>query len=74
MKIKFNTIKDVQEFVGQSNKLKAEVALVQGHWRIPATSIMSIFSLDLERPIKVEFDANDKVKVMDKLGRFIVED
>ena len=57
--VKITTIKDVQTFANKAGTIAGEVDLVQGKYRVPATSLMGIFALDLEKPVKIEFD--DKI-------------
>ena len=55
--IRLSTIKEVQEFIKIVSRLDFEVDLKQGRYRVPATSLMGIFALDLGELIKLEFDA-----------------
>lgn len=69
--VKMTTIKDIQQFVRKASVIAGEVDLIQGKYRVPATSLMSIFALDLEKPIKIEFDETIYEEVDDKLGEFM---
>lgn len=69
--VKITTIKDIQQFVSKASTISGEVDLVQGKYRVPATSLMSIFVLDLERPIRIEFDETIYEEVNGKLGEFM---
>ncbi len=60
--IMLHSINDVKNFVNVVNKYNFEVDLSSGRYVVDAKSIMGIFSLDLSKPIKVEFeDDNDNV-------------
>lgn len=50
--IRLSTIKEVQEFIKIVSRLDFEVDLKQGRYRVPATSLMGIFALDLGELIK----------------------
>ncbi len=54
--IKFNTIKEIQDFVRLSSRIKGTIDLVQGKYCVPATSLMGIFIFNLEKPVKLKFD------------------
>ena len=69
--VKITTIKDIQQFVRKASVIAGEVDLIQGKYRVPATSLMSIFALDLEKLIKIEFDETIYEEVNDKLGEFM---
>lgn len=69
--VKITTIKDIQQFVRKASVIAGEVDLIQGKYRVPATSLMSIFALDLEKPIKIEFDETIYEEVNDNLGEFM---
>lgn len=51
--IKLNTIDDVKRFNAACMKLPYNVDLRSGRYVIDAKSIMSIFGLDLSRPIEM---------------------
>lgn len=69
--VKMTTIKDIQQFVRKASTIAGEVDLIQGKYRVPATSLMSIFALDLEKPIKIEFDETIYEEVNYKLSEFM---
>ena len=50
--IRLSTIKEVQDFIKIVSGLDFEVDLKQGRYRVPATSLMGIFALDLGELIK----------------------
>lgn len=62
MKIKLNTIKDVQDFVKLANtQCYSEVIAKQDNYIVNAKSIMGLFSLDLIRPFTIECDEIDSL-------------
>lgn len=72
--IRLSTIKEVQEFIKIVSRLDFEVDLKQGRYRVPATSLMGIFALDLGELIKLEFDAEKSGVVTCFFAPFIVEE
>jgi len=72
--IRLSTIKEVQEFIKIVSRLDFEVDLKQGRYRVPATSLMGIFALDLGELIKLEFDAEKSGVVTRFFAHFIVEE
>ena len=71
--IRLSTIKEVQEFIKIVSRLDFEVDLKQGRYRVPATSLMGIFALDLGE-LKLEFDAEKSGVVTRFFAPFIVEE
>lgn len=72
--IKIATIKEIQTFVRKASAIKGDIDLVQGKYRVPATSLMSVFALDLDKPVKIEFDDRIKEVVFNEFDEFILGD
>ena len=51
--IKLDSIEAVKEFVAQANLCTFDIDLVSGRYAIDAKSIMGIFSLDLNKAVKL---------------------
>ena len=78
----FNTIKitvlldkitDIKEFVNLMSKCSDDVTIGSGRFAVDAKSIMGLFSLDLTKPLKVEFYGNIPYEVREGIKKFIVE-
>ena len=72
--IKIATIKEIQTFVRKASVIKGDIDLIQGKYRVPATSLMSVFALDLDKPVKIEFDDRIKEVVFNEFDEFILGD
>ena len=72
--IKIATIKGIQTFVRKASTIKGDIDLIQGKYRVPATSLMSVFALDLDKPVKIEFDDRIKEVVFNEFDEFILGD
>lgn len=72
--IKIATIKEIQTFVRKASAIKGDFDLIQGKYRVPATSLMSVFALDLDKPVKIEFDDGIKEVVFNEFDEFILGD
>lgn len=72
--IKLSTIKEVQDFVKVVSKMNFDIDLSQRRYRVPATSLMGIFALDLGELIKLEFDEEKSGVVTRFLTPFIKEE
>lgn len=59
MFVDLNSIEKVKEFVNAVSKLEHNIDLVSGRYRVDAKSLLGVFSLDLSRPIQVDFNGND---------------
>ena len=55
VKISLNSIDKVKAFVNDVTKFNTDFDLVSGRYVIDAKSIMGIFSLDLSKPLQLEF-------------------
>jgi hypothetical protein len=78
----FNTIKitilldkitDVKEFVNLALKCRDDVVVKSGHFAVNAKSIMGLFSLDLSKPLWVEFYGSIPYEVREGMKKFIVD-
>jgi phosphotransferase system HPr-like phosphotransfer protein len=52
--ISLSGVEDVKELVNIANKYTCNINLIHGQYKVDAKSIMSVFSLDLSQPIKLE--------------------
>lgn len=53
------SITDVKHFVDAASRCSCEVDVLSGRYIIDAKSIMGLFSLDLSKPVQVEFHGTD---------------
>lgn len=53
------SINDVKHFVDAAIRCTCEVDVLSGRYVIDAKSIMGLFSLDLSKPVQVEFHGTD---------------
>ena len=77
----FNTVKitvlldkiaDVKEFVNLASRCRDDVVVKSGHYSVNAKSIMALFSLDISKPLRVEFYGNIPYEVEEGMAKFIV--
>lgn len=70
--IALSGVEDVKKFVAITNNYKCNINLVSGQYKIDAKSIMSIFSLDLSKPVEIQVeDCPDQLK--EDIKEFIVK-
>ena len=78
----FNTIKatvlldkitDIKDFVNLISKCSCDVTIGYGRFAVDAKSIMGLFSLDLAKPLKVEFYGDIPYEVREGMKKFIVD-
>lgn len=55
-----DTVKKIRAFVACSTYLKTRVVAKQDNYVVDGKSIMGLFSLDLSRPISVEFENDEE--------------
>ena len=70
--IKLSSIEDVRNFVNIVSKYTMDIDLMSGRYVVDAKSIMSIFSLDLLKPIKLTAHAEDTDALMADLKPYII--
>lgn len=68
-----NKIADIKDFVNLASRCRDDVVVKSGHYTVNAKSIMAMFSLDLTKPLKVEFYGNIPCEVSEGMKKFIVD-
>lgn len=67
-----NKITDISEFVKLSSICKDDVIIKSGNYAVDAKSLMGVYSLDLSKPLKVEFYGDIPLEVEEGMKKFIV--
>ncbi len=70
--VKLNTTADVVDFNNLVNKCQNEILAYNGRYIVDAKSIMGLYSLDLTKPIKVEFNGDIPDEVKEGMKKFVV--
>ena len=65
-------ISDIKDFVNLVSKCTDDVTIGLGRFKVNAKSIMALFSLDLSKPLKVEFYGDIPYEVKEGMKKFIV--
>ena len=65
-------ITDIKDFVNLVSKCTDDVTIGSGRFKVNAKSIMGLFSLDLTKPLKVEFYGDIPYEVKEGMKKFIV--
>ncbi len=58
--ITLGSVPDVRRFVDAATRYSCEIDVRSGRYLVDAKSIMGLFSLELQRPIQVEFHGSDE--------------
>ena len=66
-------ITDIKEFVSLMSKCSDDVTIGSGRFKVNAKSIMALFSLDLSKPLRVEFFGCVPYEVREGLKKFIID-
>lgn len=66
-------ITDIRDFVNLASKCRDDVTIGSGRFKVDAKSIMGLFSLDLSKPLKVEFYGNIPYEVREGMKKFMVD-
>ena len=64
---------DIKDFVDLVSKCSDDVTIGKGRFKVNAKSIMGLFSLDLSKPLRVEFFGNVPYEVREGIKKFIVD-
>lgn len=79
-----NNMEQVKVFINSVVKIKyfnelmskypgRHVDLVSGRYRVPANSLMGIFSLDTSKPLTLEFEDEYRDFIYEKFSQFMVD-
>ena len=68
--IRLTSIEDVKKFVSITNRYSFKINLISDKYTIDAKSIMSVFSLDLSKPITVEIEEECPEKLKKEIQEF----
>ena len=66
-------ITDIKDFVNLVSKCTDDVTIGSGRFEVNAKSLMGLYSLDLTKPLKVEFYGNIPYEVKEGMKKFIVD-
>ena len=72
IKVLLDKITDIKDFVSLTSKCRDDVVVKSGHYAVSAKSIMALFSLDLSKPLKVEFYGCVPYEVREGMKKFII--
>ena len=67
-----NKISDISDFIKLTSKCKDDVVVKSGHFAVDAKSILGLYSLDLTKPVTVEFYSRVPYEVKEGMKKFIV--
>ncbi|HQL11791.1 MAG TPA: HPr family phosphocarrier protein [bacterium] len=74
--VKFNTTKDVGDFVNSALTAPFDITAGEGRYIVDGKSVLGILSLDLSNPVKIEWeefnDETAETAFMEKIKKFIV--
>lgn len=70
--VSLDKITDIRDFVNLASKCRDDVVVKSGNYAVSAKSIMGLFSLDLTKPLKVEFYGTVPYEVREGMKKFII--
>ena len=70
--VALDKITDIMDFVNLISKCRDDVTISSGKFTVDAKSIMGLFSLDLTKPLKVEFYGAVPYEVREGMKKFII--
>lgn len=70
--VALDKITDIKDFVNLVSKCRDDVTIGSGKFAVDAKSIMGLFSLDLTKPLKVEFYGAVPYEVREGMKKFII--
>jgi hypothetical protein len=73
IKVLLDKIADIKDFVNLATKCKDDIVVKTGYYSVNAKSIMGLFSLDLTKPLTVEFYGDIPYEVRNGMKKFIID-
>ena len=73
IKVLLDKVTDIKEFVNLASRCKGDITVGSGRFIADAKSIMSLFCLDLSKPLKVEFYGDIPYEVREGMKKFMVD-
>lgn len=70
--VSLTQVNQVQQFVSLVSKVPYDVDMVSGRYTINAKSLLGIYSLDLNRPLRVVMYSDDCEELKKELAEFMV--
>lgn len=70
VKVKFNSVNQIRQFVETIDKFDLSFDLGEGRRTVDAKSILGVMALDLTRPLQLRYDSDDE-RIREKLTPFI---
>ena len=70
--VSLNKLNDITKFVYLASKCRDDVVVKSGNYSVNAKSLMGVLSLDLSKPVKVEFYGDIPCDVVKGMEKFIV--
>ena len=71
--IRLPKVSDVHNFSYAANKCKCKVTVIHGEYQVNGKSLLGLFSLDLDNPVKVVFsDLKDGESYIDNCRKWMV--
>ena len=71
--VSLNKIRDIYRFTQLSSKCKEDVVVKTGRYSVNAKSLLGLMSLDLSKPLKVEFYGSIPYEVREGMKKFIMD-
>ncbi len=68
-----DTIDKVREFVDIANSKDYKITLKSGRIVVDAKSIMSVFSLDLTKPVEMAAECKSVFELSRQIGKFVLK-
>ena len=67
MLVNLNSVDKVKKFVRIMSEIEDNIDLVSGRYIVDAKSLLGVFSLDLSKPIKLEFNGTENEENIKKI-------
>lgn len=71
-KVKFMAVKDIERFTEIANKYPFKIELKMDKYVLDAKSLMSLFCLELSKPIDMNLDTDDDAGFLQEVEDYLV--
>lgn len=72
VRVSLSTPKDISEFVRLASMCSEDVVLRSGHYAVNAKSLMGVYSLNLSKPVMVEFYGSIPNDIKDGIKKYML--
>ena len=71
-KVSLEKVNNIKSFASAAMRMPCDVDVISGKYKVDGKSLMGLFSLNLSKPVTVEFDENDGHLSEAEMNEFLI--